>query len=81
VLATSALTPLEVLAVPYRSGDHLLAQGMRLLSRGVRVAEISRDPLQLVAALASGCRTFLINDRLLPAISGLRILQLAPYVK
>ena len=99
-LVTSALTLLEVLVVPYRSGDHLLAERYEALltrSRGVRVADISRDhlraaaqlraatgvktpdSLQLVAALAAGCGTFLTNDRDLPTISGLRILQLASY--
>jgi predicted nucleic acid-binding protein len=99
-LVTSALTLLEVLVVPYRSGDHLLAERYEALltrSRGVRVADISRDhlraaaqlraatgvktphSLQLVAALAAGCGSFLTNDRDQPTISGLRILQLASY--
>jgi predicted nucleic acid-binding protein len=99
-LVTSALTLMEVLVVPYRSGDHLLADQYEALlthSRGVRVAEISRDhlraaaqlrattgaktpdALQLVAALAAGCATFVTNDREIPAIRGLRILQLASY--
>src|SRR5438270_12824788 len=94
-LVTSALTLLEVLVVPYRSGDHLLAERYEALltqSRGVRVAEISRDhlraaaqlraatavktpdALQLVAALAAGCTSFLTNDRALPNIAGLPIL-------
>ena len=101
-LITSALTLLEVLVVPYRSGDHLLAgryEALLTRSRGVRVAEISRahlraaaqlraatgvktpDALPLVAALAAGCATFLTNDRELPAIRGLRILQLSSYDK
>jgi uncharacterized protein len=100
-LITSALTLLEVLVVPYRSGDHLLAgryEALLTQSRGVRVVEISRDhlraaaqlravtgvktpdSLQLVAALAAGCATFLTNDRDLPNIPGLRILQLSSYV-
>jgi|SRR5271165_332284 len=100
-LVTSALTLLEVLVVPYRSGDHLLAgryEALLTQSRGLRVAEISRehlraaaqlrattgvktpDALQLVAALASGCTAFLTNDRDLPTIPGLRILQLSSYV-
>jgi predicted nucleic acid-binding protein len=101
-LVTSALTLLEVLVVPYRSGDYLLAGRYGALltqSRGVRVAEISRsqlraaaqlrattgvktpDSLRLVAALAAGCSTFLTNDRDLPGIPGLRVLQLSSYVK
>ncbi|PYX83071.1 MAG: hypothetical protein DMG70_12065 [Acidobacteria bacterium] len=53
-LVTSALTLLEVLVVPYRSGDHLLAERYEALltqSRGVRVAEISRDHLRAAAQL------------------------------
>src|SRR5262250_1828775 len=94
-LVTSALTLLEVLVVPYRSGDRLLAERYEALltqSRGVRVAEISRDhlraatgvktpdALQLVAALAAGCTAFLTNDRALPTVPGLRILQLSSYI-
>ena len=100
-LVTSALTLLEVLVVPYRSGDHLLAKRYEALltqSRGIRVADISRDhlraaaqlrasagvktpdALQIVTALAAGCATFLTNDRALPTIPGLRILQLTSYV-
>jgi predicted nucleic acid-binding protein len=100
-LVTSALTLLEVLVVPYRSGDHLLAgryEALLTQSRGVRVAEISRDhlraaaqlravtgiktpdSLQLVAALGAGCTAFLTNDRDLPTVPSLRILQLVSYV-
>ena len=99
-LVTSALTLLEVLVVPYRSGDHSLAERYEALltqSRGVRIAEISRDhlraaaqlraaagvktpdALQLVAAMSAGCSAFLTNDRDLPPIPGLRILQLSSY--
>jgi predicted nucleic acid-binding protein len=101
-LVTSALTLLEVLVVPYGSGDHLLAARYEALlthSRGVRVADISRDhlraaaqlraasgiktpdSLQLVAALAAGCTSFLTNDRDLPNLPGLRILQLSSYLR
>jgi predicted nucleic acid-binding protein len=100
-LVTSALTLLEVLVVPYRMGDRLLAERYEALltqSRGVRVTEISRDhlraaaqlraatgvkmpdALQLVAALGSGCTAFLTNDRALPTVRGLRILQLSSYI-
>jgi predicted nucleic acid-binding protein len=99
-LVTSALTLSEVLVVPYRSGDYLLAKRYEALltqSRGVHIAEISRDhlraaaqlraatgvktpdALQLVAAMSAGCSAFLTNDRDLPALSGLRILQLSSY--
>jgi len=100
-LVTSALTLLEVLVIPYRSGNQLLAERYEALftqSRGLQMAEISRehlraaaqlravtgiktpDSLQLVAALAAGCNTFLTNDRHLPKLPGLRILQLSSYV-
>jgi predicted nucleic acid-binding protein len=101
-LVTSALTLLEVLVVPYRSGDDLLAgryEALLTQSRGVHVADISRDHLraaaqlraatrvetpdsiQVVAALAGGCTAFLTNDRDLPIIPGLRVLQLSSYVR
>jgi predicted nucleic acid-binding protein len=99
-LITSALTLLEVLVVPYRTGDQLLAgryESILTRSRGVRIADISRDhlraaaqlraktgvktpdSLQLVAALSAGCTAFLTNDRELPTVPGLRILQTASY--
>jgi predicted nucleic acid-binding protein len=100
-LVTSALTLLEVLVVPYRIGNQLLADRYeRLLtqSRGIRIVEISRnhlraaarlragtgvktpDSLQLVAAMDAGCQTFITNDRGLPALPGLRVLQLSAYI-
>src|SRR5438445_11101392 len=45
-LVTSALTWLEVLVVPYRSAEHLLPgryEALRTDSRGVHVADLSRD--------------------------------------
>ena len=101
-LITSALTLLEVLVVPYRAGNRLLAERYEALltrSRGIRLVEVSRDQLraaaqlraatsvktpdalQLVAAISGGCTTFLTNDRRLPPVPGLRILELASYVK
>jgi predicted nucleic acid-binding protein len=100
-LVTSALTLLEVMVIPYRAGDHALAERYEQLltrSRGVLLVDISReqlraaaqlraasgmktpDALQLAAALSSGCSAFLTNDRRLPAVAGMRILQLADYV-
>lgn len=38
------------------------------------------DALQLSAALAEGCSSFVTNDRKLPALPGLRILQVSDYV-
>jgi predicted nucleic acid-binding protein len=101
-LVTSALTLLEVLVVPYRAGDHLLAgryEALLTQSRGIHVVDISRehlraaaqlraatgaktpDSLQVVAALAFGCTVFLTNDRNLPTMPGLRVLQLSSYVR
>jgi predicted nucleic acid-binding protein len=99
-LVTSALTLLEVLVVPYRLGNRVLAARYEALltrSRGVRVVDLTReqlraaaqlravtgvkvpDALQLVAALTAGCATFLTNDRRLPTVPGLRVLQLRDY--
>ena len=101
-LITSTLTLLEVLAVPYRAGNRLLAERYEALltrSRGIRLVDITRDQLraaaqlrsvtgvktpdalQMVAALTAGCTTFVTNDRRLPAVPGLRVLQLSSYVR
>jgi predicted nucleic acid-binding protein len=37
------------------------------------------DALQLAAALGGGCRVYLTNDRALPSIPGLEILQVKDY--
>jgi predicted nucleic acid-binding protein len=37
------------------------------------------DALQLAAALAEGCTAFITNDRRLPSLPGLRVLQLGDY--
>jgi predicted nucleic acid-binding protein len=47
--------------------------------RGLHRTLKTPDALQLCAALAGGCKTFVTNDRRLPPISGLRILQLKDY--
>jgi predicted nucleic acid-binding protein len=99
-LVTSALTLLEVLIVPYRAGNRLLAgryEALLTRSRGIRLVDLTRDQLraaaqlrattgvktpdalQLVAAIGAGCRTFLTNDRRLPAVPGLHVRQLASY--
>jgi predicted nucleic acid-binding protein len=101
-LITSALTLLEVLVVPYRAGNRLVAERYEALltrSRGIRLVEVSRDQLraaaqlraatgvktpdalQLVAAIGGGCTAFLTNDRRLPPVPGLRVVELASYVK
>lgn len=61
-LVTSAITLLEVLVVPYRAGDARLAERYESLltqSRGVRLAEVSRDQLRAAAQLraATGVKT------------------------
>jgi predicted nucleic acid-binding protein len=38
------------------------------------------DALQLVAALGTGCTTFVTNDRRLPPVPGLRVIQLSSYL-
>lgn len=101
-LVTSMLTLFEVLVVPYRAGNQLLAEryeGLLTRSRGIRLIELTRDllraaahlraatgvrtpdALQLAAVLGAGCTTFLTNDRRLPRVPGLSVMQLDPYVK
>ena len=100
-LVTSALTLLEVLVLPLRHGNQLLAgryESALSASANVSLIDITRDQLrasaglraavrirtadalQVTAAMTSGCNTFITNDRRLPAIPGLRILQLSDYV-
>jgi len=58
------------------SRDQLRAAAQLRATTGVKTP----DSLQVVAALAIGCTAFLTNDRDLPAIPGLRTLQLSSYV-
>ena len=37
------------------------------------------DALQLAAAISTGCKIFVTNDRRLPAVPGLRVVQLSQY--
>lgn len=39
------------------------------------------DALQLAAALSNRCSSFITNDRRLPAVAGLRIVQLSDYLR
>lgn len=58
-LITSALTLLEVLVVPYRSGNHVLAsryESILTRSRGVRMTDISRGYLRAAAQLRAATR-------------------------
>jgi predicted nucleic acid-binding protein len=53
-LVTSALTLLEVLVVPYRVGNRLLADRYEALltrSRGIRLVDLTRDQLRAAAQL------------------------------
>jgi predicted nucleic acid-binding protein len=52
--------------------DQLRAAAQLRAATGVRTP----DALQLVAALGTGCSAFVTNDRRLPSIPGLRIVQL-----
>lgn len=101
-IVTSALTLLEVLVVPYRTGDLLLADRYEALltrARGVRMVNLDRDQLraaaqlrgrygglrtpdafQLAAALAGRCAVLVTNDRRLPQLPGLRVVQLSDHL-
>ena len=68
------------------------SRGLRLvdLDRGVlRNAALLRatlgmkppDAIQVAAALAAGCPAFVTNDRKIPAVPGLKILQLRDYLQ
>lgn len=99
---TSALTLLEVLVAPYRSGNFPLAERYEaLLTRGLglRLVDLDRpllktaaqlratvrlnppDAMQVAAALVTRCPIFLTNDRRIPPVPGLRILQLRDYLR
>ena len=101
-IATSAITLLEVLVIPYRVGDLGLADRYRELltcSSGLRLVPLDNaqlsaaaqlralyrvrtpDALQLTAALSTDSRVLLTNDRRLPRIPGLRILELQAYLE
>ena len=57
--------------------DHLRAAAQLRAATGMKTP----DALQIATALSAGCRTFLTNDRGLPAVPGLRILQLSSYLE
>jgi len=100
-LVSSALTLLEVLVVPLRTGLLALAERYEALltrSRHVHLVDIDAgqlrsaaqlralhglrtpDALQVSAALAARCPVFVTNDRRIPQIPGLRVLQLRDYL-
>jgi predicted nucleic acid-binding protein len=55
--------------------DHLRLAAQLRAATGVATP----DALQLAASLAGGCSAFLTNDRRLPTVPGLRIVQLGTY--
>jgi predicted nucleic acid-binding protein len=98
---TSAITLLETLVVPYRSGDvDLAASYEAILTNGrgltlvpillpvvrraaqIRAATFIRTPdaLQLAAASLTKCTAFLTNDRRIPSLAWLPVLQLDAFV-
>ena len=57
------------------SRDQLRGAALVRATSGVRTP----DALQIAAALGAGCRTLVTNDRRLPHIAGLRVVQLSSY--
>ena len=101
-LVTSSLTLMEVLVMPYRNGDHQVAERYEAVltnSKGIRLVDVTRDQLraaahlraatgvrtpdalQLVAAISAGCTALITNDRRLPPVAGIRVLQLNSYAR
>ena len=58
------------------SRDQLRAAAQLRAATGAKTP----DALHLVSALTAGCKTFLTNDRRLPRVPGLRVIQLSSYV-
>ena len=56
--------------------DQLRAAAQLRAATGARTP----DALHLVSALSTGCKAFLTNDRRLPPVPGLRVIQLSSYV-
>jgi predicted nucleic acid-binding protein len=54
-----------------------MAAQLRALHPSVRTP----DALQLAAGLSTGCHTLVTNDRDLPAVGGLRVVQLRSYLR
>ena len=55
--------------------DQLRAAAQLRAATGVKTP----DAVQLVSALSAGCKTFVTNDRRLPKIPSLRVIQLSSY--
>jgi predicted nucleic acid-binding protein len=58
------------------SRDHLRAAALLRATTGVKTP----DALQLAAAIGAGCKTFVTNDRRLPPIPAIRVIELSSYV-
>lgn len=58
------------------SRDQLRAAAQLRARTGVKTP----DALQLVAAIGAGCGIFLTNDRRLPTVPGLRVIEIGSYV-
>jgi len=58
-----------------------LSRGQLRIAAQLRAATGVKTPdaLQLAAALGAGCMTFVTNDRRIPLIRGMRVLQLGDY--
>lgn len=65
-------------------GLHMLDLSPELLRAAAQLRAVTGiktpDALQIAAALSADCKAFVTNDRRIPAIPGLRILQIAEYV-
>ena len=55
--------------------DQLRAAAQLRATSGVKTP----DALQVVAAIGAGCQTFVTNDRRLPQVPGLRVVQASSY--
>jgi predicted nucleic acid-binding protein len=55
--------------------DQLRAAAQLRAASGVKTP----DALQIVAAIGAGCQTFVTNDRRLPQVPGLRVVQASSY--
>jgi predicted nucleic acid-binding protein len=92
---------MEVLVVPYRTGNFSLADRYEALltrSRGLRFIDVDRpllktaarvratfrlkppDAIQVAAAMVAKCQAFLTNDRRIPPMPGLKVVQLKNYL-
>lgn len=64
-------------------GVRLVDLGVDQLHAAAQIRAVSGiktpDALQLAAAITAGCKSFITNDRRLPPIGGLRIVQLGTY--